>query len=226
MPRAFLISLVVALAACAPGSQRFREGDLRPAANPGQVIATERAFARMAREKGTWTAFRRYATDDALWPSPGLVGVQQSLKDTPDPAQPVIWGPDAAWSSCDGSLAVTTGEAMFPSGRKSRFLTVWQRQSDGEIVWCEVCREQKRKRRVARYHQRKEAGLCVECGSESGGKSRCESCRADKHEYRITRYYGRKESGLCVECGAKSDGLTRCERCRLANKVRECLCVD
>jgi hypothetical protein len=127
-------AVLLTLGACAAGPA---PGDrpLRLSANPGEVIATERAFARMAREKGTWTAFRHYATGDALWPSPGLVGVQASLKDVPDPAQPVLWGPDAAWSSCDGSFAVTTGEAVFPGGRKSRFLTVWQRQRDGEYRW-------------------------------------------------------------------------------------------
>ncbi|MCA1660929.1 MAG: hypothetical protein LC648_01695 [Novosphingobium sp.] len=130
-----MTGLILVLAGCAPGAQRFRDGDLRPSANPGQVIAIERAFARMAREKGTWTAFRHYATKDALWPTPALVNVEQSLKGTPDPAQPILWGPDAAWSSCDGSFAVTTGEAAFPTGRKSRFLTVWQRQQDGEYRW-------------------------------------------------------------------------------------------
>jgi hypothetical protein len=107
----------------------------RPYADPGQVITTERAFARMAREKGTWTAFRHYSTKDALTPSPRLENAQAGLKGLPDPAQPILWGPDAAWSSCDGSFAVTTGEAAFPSGRKGRFLTVWQRQEDGEYRW-------------------------------------------------------------------------------------------
>ena len=127
--------LALALTSCAAGPGDPRDRSVRPFAEPGQVIATERAFARMAREKGTWTAFRHYATKDALWPTPVLANVHQSLKGTPDPAQPVLWGPDAAWSSCDGSFAVTTGEAAFPDGRKSRFLTMWQRQNDGEYRW-------------------------------------------------------------------------------------------
>ncbi len=135
-PLLLLATFALALTACASGPGGPRGGrQIAAAANPGQVIATERAFARMAVEKGTWTAFREYATKDALWPSPALVNVQQSLKGTPDPAQPVIWGPDAAWSSCDGSFAVTTGEAVLPGGRKSRFVTVWQRQDDGEYRW-------------------------------------------------------------------------------------------
>jgi hypothetical protein len=131
------IAILAALAVTGGCSQgpRLREGMLRPSANPGLVIATERAFARMAREKGTWTAFRHYATDDALSPSPQLESIQQGLKDRPDPPQPIIWGPDAAWSSCDGSFAADTGESVSPNGRKGRFLTIWQRQADGEYGW-------------------------------------------------------------------------------------------
>src|SRR5436190_15115118 len=106
-------AIVLALAGCTgPDGPDGRER-LRPlSANPSQVIATERAFARMAREKGTWTAFRHYATKDALSPSPALESVQAGLKGVPDPAQPIVWGPDAAWSSCDGSFVADTGEAV------------------------------------------------------------------------------------------------------------------
>ena len=127
--------LALALTSCAAGPGDPRDRSVRPFAEPGQVIATERAFARMAREKGTWTAFRHYATGDALTPSPKLTRVQAGLKGLSDPSEPILWGPDAAWSSCDGSFAVTTGEAAYPGGRKGRFLTVWQRQTDGEYRW-------------------------------------------------------------------------------------------
>jgi hypothetical protein len=134
MIRLALLLATVSLTACA-GGQRSDFQRIAPSANPGQVIATERAFAREAREKGTWTAFRHYATKDALSPSPMLSNVQDGLKGLADPAQPILWGPDAAWSSCDGSFAATTGEAAFPSGRKGRFLTIWQRQDDGDYRW-------------------------------------------------------------------------------------------
>jgi hypothetical protein len=127
------LAALVVLTAC--GGPRLREGMLRPSANPGQVIATERAFAREAREKGTWTAFRHYATDDALSPSPRLESIQAGLKGLPDPPKPSLWCPDAAWSSCDGSFAADTGESVSPSGRKGRFLTIWQRQEDGDYRW-------------------------------------------------------------------------------------------
>ncbi|HUQ13481.1 MAG TPA: hypothetical protein VM055_04320 [Novosphingobium sp.] len=133
--RHVVLFALVALSACSTGP-RYDDRRLAPSANPGQVIATERAFAREARDKGTWTAFRHYATKDAQFPPPpAWTNVQQSLKGTPDPARAILWGPDAAWSSCDGSFAATTGEASFPGGRKSRFLTIWQRQDDGDYRW-------------------------------------------------------------------------------------------
>ena len=135
MRAAVLALLCLALAGCAT-APRDRYGlTFADRANPSKVIATELAFARMAREQGTWTAFREYATGDALWPSPAFESVQQALKGVPDPAQAIVWGPDAAWSSCDGSFAVTTGGAVYPDGRTGRFLTVWQRQRDGEYRW-------------------------------------------------------------------------------------------
>ena len=89
----------------------------------------------MAREKGTWTAFRHYATRDAQWPGPQWQSVHDSLKGQADPAQAIVWGPDLVWASCDGSFALSTGPATYPSGRRSRFTTIWQRQDDGEFRW-------------------------------------------------------------------------------------------
>ena len=132
------LALLLALAAtaCATPQMRGRYDALAvPVANPGKVIATELAFARMAREEGTWTAFRRYATSDALMPSPDFVRVQDALKGVADPAEPIVWGPDKVWSSCDGSFAVSTGGAAYPSGRRGRFVTIWQKQNDGEYRW-------------------------------------------------------------------------------------------
>lgn len=126
---------VLSVSGCAAGDRPSGPREVRSGANLGKVVATEFAFARAAREEGTWTAFRKYAAKDAVWPAPDWQEVQQALRGVPDPARPVVWGPDTAWSSCDGSFAVTTGGASFPDGRTSRFLTVWQRQEDGEYRW-------------------------------------------------------------------------------------------
>lgn len=137
--RAALLALgALALAGCAGGARPerdMRRAYLGSAGEPSAVIAAELAFARMARDKGTWTAFRETSTGDALWPSPGWVNVQESLKGQADPAQAIVWEPDRVWVSCDGSYALSTGPATYPSGRTSRFATIWQRQNDGTYRW-------------------------------------------------------------------------------------------
>lgn len=129
--------LALALAGCATGNRidDQRRAFLGSAAAPSEVIAAELAFARMAREKGTWTAFRETSTEDALWPAPGWENVRQALKGAADPAQAIVWEPDSVVVSCDGSFALSTGPGTYPNGRKTRFATIWQRQDDGRYRW-------------------------------------------------------------------------------------------
>lgn len=135
MKRLTAVALVLTLAACAASRGPLGEGRLTARANPSEVIATELAFAREAREKGTWTAFRHYATKDAQWPGPRWESVQTALKGAPDPAQAILWQPDLVWASCDGSFALSTGPATHPGGKRTRFATIWQRQDNGDYRW-------------------------------------------------------------------------------------------
>ena len=135
MKRLAIAALLLTLAACAANRGPLGEGRLTARANPSEVIATELAFAREAREKGSWTAFRHYATKDAQWPGPHWESVQTALKGVPDPAQAIVWQPDLVWASCDGSFALSTGPATHPNGKRTRFATIWQRQSNGEYRW-------------------------------------------------------------------------------------------
>ncbi|MXO75257.1 hypothetical protein GRI40_08520 [Altererythrobacter aerius] len=128
------IAAVLCLAGCATANPHSAR-ELRPAASPSDVIAVELAFARAARETGTWTAFRRFATRDAVWPGPQWENVHQALRGAADPSQPIVWEPDMVWASCDGSFALSTGPATWPDGRRTRFATMWQRQADGEYRW-------------------------------------------------------------------------------------------
>ena len=128
-------SLAASLAACA-GGQRNIGPRLAPVANPSAVIATELAFARAAREQGQWTAFRQFATDNALlFGTNGAFEAQPWLKKQADPAQAVVWQPFAVWSSCDGSLAATSGGYREPEGATGNFYTVWERQDNGTYKW-------------------------------------------------------------------------------------------
>jgi predicted small lipoprotein YifL len=130
--RVLLVALLaLALAACS-GQSRPRGPELPPAANPSAVIAAELAFARLAQEKGQWTAFAQYAADDAVMFVPEPVNAKQWLKKQTNPAQAVKWQPYQVWSSCDGTLAVTKGAFQQPNGTVGYFTTVWERHRNGE----------------------------------------------------------------------------------------------
>ncbi|MDE2411835.1 MAG: hypothetical protein KGM18_08705 [Sphingomonadales bacterium] len=104
-------------------------------ANPSAVIAAEIAFAKLAQEKGQWTAFRATATKDAVMFEPEMILAGVWLRDKADPAKAVAWQPHQVWSSCDGSLAVTRGAWQADGGVSGYFTTVWQRQKDGKYRW-------------------------------------------------------------------------------------------
>ena len=124
------VAVLALLAGCATPRT-----DLRPTADPSAVIATELAFARAAQEKGQWTAFRQYATRDAVMFVPHQVNAHDWLRKQTDPPRAVTWQPHQVWSSCDGSFVVSVGGADYPDGGKSGFLTVWQQQSNGKYLW-------------------------------------------------------------------------------------------
>ena len=134
MQKLLAAALVLALGACTTGAG-YGPRPLALRANPSDVIATELAFAREARDKGTWTAFRDYATRDAQWPGPRWESVQAALKGAPDPAEAIVWEPDLVWASCDGSFALSSGPATHPGGKRTRFATIWQRQDNGDYRW-------------------------------------------------------------------------------------------
>lgn len=135
MKRLILGALALALAASPALSQDRRNDGASGHANPGAVVAEELAFARLAQEKGQWTAFRETATRDAVMFVPQMVYAQEHLKDLPNPPQAVKWQPHQVWSSCDGSLAVTRGAWQRPDGTSGWFTTVWQKQKNGRYKW-------------------------------------------------------------------------------------------
>lgn len=136
-----LALLVVASAAQAQGGRMERgmrggPGGMsqRGYANPSAAIAAEIAFAQLARDKGQWTAFRATAAPDAVMFAPAMVLAQQWLRNRADPPVPLAWQPYQVWSSCDGSLMVTTG-AWQRADKHGWFTTVWKRQPDGSYKW-------------------------------------------------------------------------------------------
>jgi hypothetical protein len=109
---------------------------LLAAATPTTAIDAERAFAADAQKLGQWTAFRKWAADDAVMFTPRPVKAHELLKDSKDPPVSVFWWPGRSYVSCDGTYAVNTGPWVREWGRSvGYFTTVWQRQPDGGWKW-------------------------------------------------------------------------------------------
>jgi hypothetical protein len=106
-----------------------------PTGDPSAIVAAEIAFAQRARAKGQWTAFRDTADKDAVMFVPEVVNAQAWLRKRKDPAQSVSWGPGKVFVSCDGSYAVSTGDAKWPDGSTGTFITIWRRQEKGGYKW-------------------------------------------------------------------------------------------
>ena len=131
---------LLALAATASAQDRrggppgFGSG-ITPIGNPSALIAAESAFARLAREKGQWTAFAETSTDEAEMFVPQRTLAKAWLKGRANPPQAVQWQPSSVWMSCDGSAGVTFGGYQAGAGY-GWFSTVWERQKKkGDYKW-------------------------------------------------------------------------------------------
>jgi len=105
-------------------------------AAPQTAIDAERAFAADAQKLGQWTAFRKYAADDAVMFVPQQTNAQAFLEDKKDPPVSVFWWPGKSFVSCDGTYAINTGPWVRQYGKAvGYFTTVWKRQPDGSWKW-------------------------------------------------------------------------------------------
>ena len=134
MRRLFTASLALPLlAGCAGQSDDIRNRPLGP--NPSAFIAAEIGFARLAQDKGQWTAFRETSASEAVMFVPQRVKARDWLKSQKDPAEAVKWQPHAVYVSCDGNSGATTG-AWQKGPANGFFSTVWLRDPrSGKINW-------------------------------------------------------------------------------------------
>lgn len=103
------------------------------AAQPSTIVALELAFARDARERGQWTAWREHAAPGALrHGANGPFAIEPWLASRSDPDAAMQWEPRAVAISCDGALAVSQGRLTAPEGKVGNFITVWERQTGGD----------------------------------------------------------------------------------------------
>ncbi len=123
--------LAFLVAAAAPAAARPA-----PSPSPMSAIDAERAFAADAQKIGQWSAFRKWATPDALMFVPQPTSAQAYLKGRKNPPGPVYWWPGRSYVSCDGSVAINTGPWVRDYGKSvGYFTTVWVRQKNGGWKW-------------------------------------------------------------------------------------------
>jgi len=103
-------------------------------ADPADVITAEIAFARLAREKGHWSADRATAAADAVMFVPQRVRAAEWLHGRRDPPVPARWQPHEVWMSCDGSFALADGTWQQGTDH-GWFASIWQRQKRGGYKW-------------------------------------------------------------------------------------------
>ena len=77
-------------------------------------------------------------------------------------------------------------------------------------------RKNARARARRRYHERRDAGLCVRCGEREpvGGGPSCERCHEARNARDRALWDARRATGLCGACGEPApDGAARCDPC-------------
>ncbi|MEO5706895.1 MAG: hypothetical protein ABIT10_10140 [Alteraurantiacibacter sp.] len=131
-----MAGLAVQTATAQEREERSRHRPLRTAGEPGRVAAADWSLARRSREEGQWTAFRDMVGPGALLhQASGPVDAATWLSGRGDPAEAEQWAPSTAWTSCDGTLAVTEGRYRQPDGLVGTYVTVWALQRNRSYKW-------------------------------------------------------------------------------------------
>jgi len=135
VPRLFA-SLIAAAALAGPALAADRPAD------PGPVIAAERAFAARAAEVGVAPSFLEFMADDAVAFTPEPVKARAFYGARPPGKTPkeggalLAWWPNFAGIARSGDLGFTTGPATVNGGAADVFyFTVWKKQPDGRWKW-------------------------------------------------------------------------------------------
>lgn len=108
-----------------------------------QMVETERAFARMSKEKGTTESFLAFIAEDGILFRPKAVKGRQWLIDNPRPPAAktpwLHWAPSYAFMARSGDMGYTFGPWEYRSEITDKdavafghFLTVWKKQPDGK----------------------------------------------------------------------------------------------
>lgn len=107
-----------------------------------KLVATEKAFAKTALDKGTRSAFLEFMSPDAVLFSPDKALAKPFWTARPESPAALIWAPNFADVSSNGILGYTTGNWEYRAkgrddvpGAFGNFVTVWVRQPSGQYRW-------------------------------------------------------------------------------------------
>jgi len=105
-----------------------------------RLVDTEYAFAAMAAEKNTRTAFLTFLADDGVVFNPQRTNGKQVWTARKESAALLSWYPIFADISSNGMIGYTTGPWEYrPKGKDDapvafgHFMTIWQKQQDGNF---------------------------------------------------------------------------------------------
>lgn len=105
-------------------------------AKPSDIVATEIAYARTAKEQGFAAAALAYAAPGAqIHLRGGVVPIEVIAQGLEEAGVETQWGPRVVVKSCDGSLALSQGRFVDGEGKVGNYVTTWVRQNDGSFKW-------------------------------------------------------------------------------------------
>jgi len=131
----------LALAACASFVLVAGCASAPPETARRSLIDAERAFARMATERGIRAAFIDNFADDGVGFNPAPYRLREAWRGRPLPADPkaltLAWHPVIAGVARSGALGFTAGPSLFVDTTGSRpavqgvYFSMWRRGADG-----------------------------------------------------------------------------------------------
>lgn len=100
------------------------------------MVATERAFSNLSKEKGIKDSFATYIEEDGiLFRGGAWVKGKPWTLEHPNPPVTLVWWPTHGGISSSGDLGWTTGPYEVKQGDETghgNFVTVWRKQPDGK----------------------------------------------------------------------------------------------
>lgn len=132
------MKLLLAALASFPAAAFAADSGLPPAQQ--ELFDAERAFVRLAAEKGFRDSFYGYFADDGIAFNPHPFRVRTALAGAPPSPGPMgaVWAPVYGDISAAGDLGWDTGPLIFEGkdgapDRHGMFFSVWRRQPDGHF---------------------------------------------------------------------------------------------